>query len=103
MVRRRVIALAVAAAFATVASTAFAEQRGDQKNQPKRSKQEQQEIEQVVKIVDGVMAGQPAPTDVTMTLEPFFMKVDVQGTELQVLKGGERTIAAIGQLGRRQR
>jgi hypothetical protein len=24
--------------------------------------------------VDGVMAGQPAPTDITMSLEPFFMK-----------------------------
>ncbi|WP_372617682.1 FkbM family methyltransferase [Falsiroseomonas sp.] len=27
-------------------------------------------------------------------LEPFFIKVDVQGTELQVLQGGQRTIEA---------
>ena len=27
-----------------------------------------------MKLVDGVMAGQPAPTDITMSLEPFFMK-----------------------------
>jgi hypothetical protein len=80
MVRRRVIALAVAAAFATVASTAFAEQRGDQKNQPKRSKQEQQEIEQLVKLVDGVMAGQPAPSDIQMSLTPFFLKSQEQRT-----------------------
>ncbi len=46
----------------------------------KRSKQEQQEIEQVVKLVDGVMAGQPAPADITMTLDPFFMKSQEQRT-----------------------
>jgi hypothetical protein len=81
MVRRRVIALAVAAAFAAVASTALAEQRGgDQKNQPKRSKQEQQEIEQLVKLVDGVMAGQPAPADIQMSLTPFFLKSQEQRT-----------------------
>ena len=81
MVRRRVIALAVAAAFATVASTAFAEQRGgDQKNQPKRSKQEQQEIEQLVKLVDGMMAGQPAPSDIQMSLTPYFLKSQEQRT-----------------------
>jgi hypothetical protein len=80
MVRRRVIALAIAAAFATVASTAFAEQRGDQKNQPKRSKQEQQEIEQLVKLVDGVMAGQPAPSDIQMSLTPYFLKSQEQRT-----------------------
>ena len=63
-----VVALVVSASFAV------AQQAPTKKDDRKRSKQEQQEIEQVVKIVDGVMAGQPAPTDVTMTLEPFFMK-----------------------------
>jgi hypothetical protein len=58
----------------------FAEQRGDQKNQPKRSKQEQQEIEQLVKLVDGVMAGQPAPTDIQMSLTPYFLKSQEQRT-----------------------
>jgi hypothetical protein len=82
MVRRRVIALVAAVAFATVASTAFAEQRGgDNKNQqPKRSKQEQAEIEQLVKLVDGVMAGQPAPGDIQMSLTPFFLKSQEQRT-----------------------
>ena len=80
MVRRRVIALAVAAAFATVGTNAFAEQRGDQKNQPKRSKQEQQEIAELVKVVDGVMAGQPAPGDIKMSLTPFFLKSQEQRT-----------------------
>jgi hypothetical protein len=80
MVRRRVLALAIAAAFATVSATAFAEQRGDQKNQPKRSKQEQQEIAQVVKVVDAVMAGEPAPGDIQMSLTPFFLKSQEQRT-----------------------
>jgi hypothetical protein len=44
------------------------------KDDKKRSKQEQAEIEQLVKLVDGVMGGQPAPTDVKMSIEPYFMK-----------------------------
>jgi hypothetical protein len=62
-----VVALAFSASFAVA-------QQAPKKDDKKRSKQEQQEIEQMVKVVDGVMAGQPAPTDVTMTLDPFFMK-----------------------------
>ena len=67
-------AMAMVVALVVSASFAVAQQAPTKKDDRKRSKQEQQEIEQVVKIVDGVMAGQPAPTDVTMTLEPFFMK-----------------------------
>jgi hypothetical protein len=66
--------MAMVVALVVSASFAVAQQAPTKKDDRKRSKQEQQEIEQVVKIVDGVMAGQPAPTDVTMTLEPFFMK-----------------------------
>ncbi|MGH9384456.1 MAG: hypothetical protein ACRD2N_09245 [Vicinamibacterales bacterium] len=44
------------------------------KDDKKRSKQEQVEIEQLVKIVDGVMGGQATPTDVKMSIEPYFMK-----------------------------
>ena len=66
--------MAVAVALVVSASLAVAQQAPAKKDEKKRSKQEQQEIEQVVKLVDGVMAGQPAPTDVTMSLEPFFMK-----------------------------
>ena len=72
MAIRRVLAVVVALAF--LGSSVAAAQTAPKKDDRKRSKQEQQEIEQVVKLVDGVMAGQPAPTDVTMTLEPFFMK-----------------------------
>jgi hypothetical protein len=71
MVIRR--AMAVAVALVVSASLAVAQQ-APKKDEKKRSKQEQQEIEQVVKLVDAVMAGQPAPTDVTMSIEPFFMK-----------------------------
>jgi hypothetical protein len=83
MVRRRVIALAAAFAIAMAAPTAFAQQRGgkDGKDQqPKRSKQEQVEIEALVKTVDGVMAGQPAPGDIQMALTPFFLKSQEQRT-----------------------
>ena len=71
MVFRR--AMAVAVALVVSASFAVAQQ-APKKDEKKRSKQEQQEIEQIVKLVDGVMAGQPAPGDITMSVEPFFMK-----------------------------
>ena len=66
-------AMSVAVALVVSASFAVAQQ-APKKDEKKRSKQEQQEIEQIVKLVDGVMAGQPAPGDITMSLEPFFMK-----------------------------
>src|SRR6478735_2786439 len=68
-----VVALVVSASFAVAQPAA-------KKDDKKRSKAEQEEIQQVVKLVDGVMAGQPAPTDITMTLEPFFMKSQEQRT-----------------------
>lgn len=80
MVRRRVIALATAFAFVLVGSAAYAEQQAPKPDTKKRSKQEQQEIEQLVKIVDTVMAGQPAPADVQMTLTPYFLKSQEQRT-----------------------
>jgi hypothetical protein len=67
-------AMATVVALVVSATFAVAQQPQAKKDDRKRSKQEQQEIEQVVKLVDGVMAGQPAPADVTMSLEPFFMK-----------------------------
>ena len=71
MVFRRATAVAVAL---VVSATFAVAQQAPKKDEKKRSKQEQQEIEQVVKLVDGVMAGQPAPTDITMSIEPLFMK-----------------------------
>jgi len=71
MVFRRATAVAVAL---VVSATFAVAQQAPKKDDKKRSKQEQQEIEQIVKLVDGVMAGQPAPTDITMSIEPFFMK-----------------------------
>jgi len=79
--RSAAIAVATAVAVAFAAPVLFAQQKGDTKNQPKRSKQEQAEIEQVVKLVDSVMTGaQPAPTDIQMTLSPYFMKSQEQRT-----------------------
>ena len=74
MVIRRAMAVAVALVVsATFAASGVAAQ-APKKDEKKRSKQEQAEIEQLVKTVDGVMAGQPAPGDITMSIEPFFMK-----------------------------
>lgn len=70
-----VIRRAMAVAVALVVSATFAvAQQAPKKDEKKRSKQEQQEIEQVVKLVDGAMAGEVAPGDITMSIEPFFMK-----------------------------
>jgi hypothetical protein len=71
MAIRRVVT--VVAALAVSASLALAQQVPKQDTK-KRSRQEQQEIEQIVKLVDGVMAGQPAPADVQMSMTPFFLK-----------------------------
>ncbi len=68
--KARGVALAVTAAFVAGLPAAALAQRDDKK----RSRQERQEIEQLVKVVDGAMAGQPAPTDVTMKIEPVFLK-----------------------------
>jgi hypothetical protein len=70
MVIRRVVAIAVAMAL----SGSFALAQSAKPDNKKRSKQEQQEIEAIVKVVDGVMAGQPAPTDIQMTITPYFLK-----------------------------
>src|SRR5215216_1357532 len=77
MAIRRALAMGVAL---VISATFAVAQQAPKKDEKKRSKQEQQEIEQVVKLVDGVMAGQPAPSDITMTLEPFFMKSQEQRT-----------------------
>jgi hypothetical protein len=69
---RRVVTVCIA--LLVSASLAAAQQTAAKKDDKKRSKQEQAEIEQLVKLVDGVMAGQPAPTDVKMSIEPYFMK-----------------------------
>ena len=76
MATRRVVALAVALAV----SGTFALAQSAKPDNKKRSKQEQQEIEAIVKVVDGVMTGQPAPTDIQLTITPFFLKSQEQRT-----------------------
>jgi hypothetical protein len=68
--KARGVALVVAAAFVAGLPAAALAQRDDKK----RSKQEREEIEVLVKTVDGAIAGQPAPTDVQMKIEPVFLK-----------------------------
>src|SRR5688572_29057263 len=76
---RTALAVATAVVFALVGSAAYAQQTPKQDTK-KRSKQEQQEIEQLVKTVDAVMAGQPAPSDIQMTITPYFLKSQEQRT-----------------------
>lgn len=45
-----------------------------QKDDKKRTKQEKEEIETLVKIVDSAMAGEAAPSDVKLEIEPVFLK-----------------------------
>jgi hypothetical protein len=68
--KARGVALVVAAAFVAGLPAAALAQRDDKK----RSKQEKEEIETLVKMVDGAMAGEPAPTDVQIAIEPVFLK-----------------------------
>lgn len=77
--RRRVMAMVTAFAFVLAGSAVYAQQT-QKPDTKKRSKQEQAEIEELVKAVDAVMAGQPAPSDVQMTLSPFFLKSQEQRT-----------------------
>jgi hypothetical protein len=77
MGRRRVLAVALAFAVAGASATFAQQAKPDTK---KRSKQEQAEIEQLVKLIDGVMAGQPAPSDIQITMSPFFLKSQEQRT-----------------------
>src|SRR5688500_11082752 len=74
MVKRRVMAFIAALAVALAGSSAAFAQQGAKPDEKKRSKQEQAEIDQLVKLIDGVMAGQPAPSDIQMTLTPYFLK-----------------------------
>lgn len=94
--RRRAMAVVTALAFLVAGSAASAQQaKPDTK---KRSKQEQAEIEQLVKAVDGVMGGQPAPSDVEMALFPFFLKSQEQRTFVPFvldLKNAPTTEAAV--------
>ena len=68
--KARGVALVVAAAFVAGLPAAALAQRDDKK----RSKQERDEIETLVKLLDGAIAGEPAPTDVQMKIEPVFLK-----------------------------
>jgi len=83
MIQPRVIAVAAALAVAFASGSAALAEQGQNQAKPstqKRSKQEQVEIEQLVKLVDSVMAGQPAPGDIQMSLSSYFLKSQEQRT-----------------------
>src|SRR5262245_11304207 len=96
MAIRRVMATVLAL---VVSVTFAAAQTAPKPDNKKRSKQEQAEIDQLVKLVDGVMSGAtPAPADINMTLEPFFMKSQEQRTFVPfvlTVNGAPKTDAAM--------
>jgi hypothetical protein len=67
---RRVLTVGVALACVGGLVPISAQQRNNsQQKPPQRSKAEQQDIETLVRLVDGVATGQPAPTDIPITWE----------------------------------
>lgn len=80
---RRVLTLCVALAWAGALAPALLAQN-NQNNQreqdQKRSRQEQQDIEALVKLVDGVSKGQPAPADIPLTWESNHFVRGADGT-----------------------
>jgi hypothetical protein len=60
--------------LAGLTPAAAQEKPEDKKQQEKIAQAQRQEIQALVKIVDGAMTGQPAPTDITGTLQPYFLK-----------------------------
>lgn len=71
---RRSLAVTSAAAFlvSTLLSGGLLAQQS--KQDKKRSKDEKKEVQALVKLVDGVMAGQPAPADFSVSWSNNFMK-----------------------------
>jgi hypothetical protein len=71
MKRTRGLALTLTVALVFgFAAEALAQRDGDKG----RSRQERAEIETLVKLVDGVMAGEEAPQDITFEMTPYFLK-----------------------------
>lgn len=67
---RRVLTVGIALACVVGLVPISAQQRNNsQQKPPQRSKAEQQDIETLVRLVDGVATGQPAPTDIPITWE----------------------------------
>ncbi len=71
--RRSMVVLSATAFLvgAMLSSTVLAQQSKEDK---KRSKQEKKEVQTLVKLVDGVMGGQPAPSDFGISWHNNFMK-----------------------------
>jgi hypothetical protein len=91
---RSLLALCMALTLATTSAPLHAQKNNNDKSkqqpQPKRSKTEQADVDALVKAVDAVASGQPAPTDIAVTWHsshfvkgqggttyvPFTVKVD---------------------------
>jgi hypothetical protein len=80
MVNRRVIMLGPALAF-LVAATLFAQQQ--QQQAPKLSDAEKREMQNIVKLIDAVEAGQPAPNDFSLAWQRDDV-IRVPGNKLYV-------------------
>ncbi|HOC18840.1 MAG TPA: hypothetical protein PKK95_11255 [Vicinamibacterales bacterium] len=84
LIRARAVAVsgALLAAFALAVPAGTAAQ--DKKKEQKLDKDQQREVQTVVKIVDEVVAGQPAPTDFPITFQYHFQKARDQRTFMPV-------------------
>jgi hypothetical protein len=77
---RRVLTFCVALAWVGTAAPTLLAQNTQNNQQEKRSRQEQQDIEALVKLVDGVGTGQPAPADVPIMWESNHFVRGADGT-----------------------
>jgi hypothetical protein len=73
-IRRWVLTPLTVALFAASAASVSPVLAQEQKKDKKLEKAQQEEIKVALKIADDAQAGLPAPTDVTMTMHPDFLK-----------------------------
>ena len=82
---RRVLPLCVALLWVGTLPPALLAQnnqnnQNNRREQERRSRQEQQDVEALVKLVDGVSTGQPAPADIPLTWESNHFVRGADGT-----------------------
>lgn len=85
-IRSRAVAVvgALLAAFVLAVPAGSAAQQ-DKKKEVKLDKDQQRELQTVVKVLDDVVAGQPAPADFPMTLQYHFQKARDQRTYMPIV------------------
>lgn len=83
-IRSRAVAVPAALLAAIVLAVPAGSAAQEKKKEQKLDKDQQKEVQTVVKIVDDVLAGQPAPADFPMTFQYHFQKARDQRTFIPV-------------------